>query len=109
MSLFQFCKSLRDPTTAAVLMEDAAACTGVVIAGAGIATAQITGMPVFDSMAGISVACLLGSMGLYLARLNQKYLVGHAVEPSKCCSIRDMGARVDKLFSVIKFVVRQSM
>ena len=82
MPLFEFCKSLRDPTTAAVLMEDAAACTGVIIAGAGIAIAQATSMPAFDSLAGIGVSLLLGSMGLYLARLNQKYLVGQAVDPS---------------------------
>ena len=47
---------------------------------AGIGASQLTGMPIWDSVAGVGISCLLGSVGFYLARLNQQYLLGQAVE-----------------------------
>ena len=80
MSFFQYMLKLRDPTTAAVLMEDGAACAGVLIAGTGIAVSQYTHMIIWDNIAGLSVAGLMGFMGLYLARLNQRFLLGQSVD-----------------------------
>jgi len=80
LSLLQHIRRIRDPTMQAVLMEDAAACGGVLIAVLGIGAAQVTGLAVLDALAGMGVSCVLGAMGLYLARLNQKYLMGQAVE-----------------------------
>jgi zinc transporter 9 len=78
---FKHLRSVRDPTTQAVFMEDAAACVGVVAAIAGVGASQLTGMVVWDSVAGLSISFLLGGVGLYLARLNQRYLLGRAVDP----------------------------
>jgi zinc transporter 9 len=80
ISFFQHCKKLRDPTTAAVLMEDGAATFGVLVAGTGIAISQYSHMIVWDSLAGLTVAGMLGTMGLYLARLNQRFLLGQSVD-----------------------------
>ena len=80
MPLLQYIRNIRDPTMQAVLMEDAAACVGVGVAVLGIGAAQYTGIALFDALAGMGVSCLLGGMGLYLARLNQKYLMGQSVE-----------------------------
>jgi solute carrier family 30 (zinc transporter), member 9 len=79
MDLLSHIRSIRDPTMQAVLMEDAAACGGVLIAVLGIGSAQATGFVVLDSVAGMGIAGILGAMGLYLARLNQKYLMGQSV------------------------------
>jgi solute carrier family 30 (zinc transporter), member 9 len=90
MSLYSYCLSLRDPTTAAVFLEDSAACLGVLVAGAGIAVTQCTGMIIWDSLAGLSVAGLMGFMGLYLARMNQRFLLGQAVDKEITKKIREI-------------------
>jgi zinc transporter 9 len=71
VSFLKHCRSLRDPVTAAVLLEDGAACAGILMAGAGIGLTHMTEIVAFDGVAGVSVSLLLGYMGVYLARLNQ--------------------------------------
>lgn len=80
VSLFQHIRALRDPATLAVLLEDGAACLGVVIAIAGISASHISGMPIFDGMAGVGISCLLGTMGLVLVRVNHRFLLGQGVD-----------------------------
>eukprot|EP01038_Epipyxis_sp_PR26KG_P011276 gene11276-15128_t len=88
LTLYQHCLKIRDPTTAAVLMEDSAALVGILIAVGGIGATQLTHMPIFDSLAGFGIAGILGSMGVYLARLNQQYLLGQAVDSDIVVGIR---------------------
>ncbi|CAM9657221.1 unnamed protein product [Hapterophycus canaliculatus] len=73
-------KSLRDPTTLAVLLEDGAACLGVLMAMGGIGLSQYYQNPVFDSLAGVSIAGLLGVMGLVLTEVNRRFLIGQSVD-----------------------------
>lgn len=72
--------NLRDPATLAILLEDGAACLGVVMALAGISAAHVSGMPVFDGMAGVGISALLATMGLVLVRVNHRFLLGQAVD-----------------------------
>jgi len=72
MSFRDYLRKVRDPTTLAVLMEDGAACLGVLVAAVGIGASQASGMVVWDGLAGVGVSGLLAYMGVYLARLNQK-------------------------------------
>ena len=65
----------------AVLLEDGAACIGVLIAIAGLGASQMTGSPTWDSIAGVTISCLLAAMGLILARLNERFLLGQAIDP----------------------------
>ena len=90
LSFLQYCKTIRDPTTLAVLMEDSAACMGVILAVAGIGATQLSGLVVFDGLAGMSISTLLASMGIYLARLNQKYLLGQAVDQNITAEIKQI-------------------
>ncbi|KAL7541270.1 hypothetical protein ACHAWF_006896 [Thalassiosira exigua] len=71
---------VRDPTTLAVLLEDGAACLGVVLAIGGIGMTQYTGMPVFDGMAGVGIAGLLAAVGLALANVNHRFLIGQGID-----------------------------
>lgn len=80
VSLWTHIQNLRDPATMAVLLEDGAACLGIVIAITGIGVSHYTGMPVFDGLAGVGVSCLLGGMGLALVRVNHKFLLGHGID-----------------------------
>lgn len=81
MSFLQHVRNIRNPTTAAVLMEDGAAVLGVIIAVIGTSATHLTHSPIPDGIAGLSIAGLLGFMGVYLSNLNMKYLLGHAVDP----------------------------
>lgn len=81
ITFFQYVKNIRNPTTAAVLMEDGAAVLGVVLAVIGTTATHLSHSPIPDGIAGLSIASLLGFMGVYLANLNMRYLLGHAVDP----------------------------
>ena len=61
-------------------MEDSAACVGVLVAAGGIAVSQYTHMIIWDGLAGLTVAGIMGYMGLYLARMNQRFLLGQAID-----------------------------
>jgi len=70
--------SIRDPALMAILLEDGAACIGVVLATGGIILTAASGMPVFDGLAGVGVSALLAGMGLVLVRINKEFLLGQA-------------------------------
>ena len=89
-NLWNHIKKIRDPTTLAVLMEDSAACTGILVATAGIGATQLLGNPMWDGIAGAAIASLMGGMGLYLVRLNQRYLLGQAVDSDIMTGIKQV-------------------
>ena len=90
ISFWQHAMKLRDPATLAVLLEDGAACLGIVIAIAGISASHVSGMPVFDGLAGVGISVLLGTMGLALVRVNHTFLIGRGVS-------RDMTDDIEKI------------
>lgn len=79
-SLLDHVSRTRDPATLAILLEDGAACLGIVIALAGISASHATGNPVFDGLAGVGISGLLAAMGLILVRVNHRFLLGQAVD-----------------------------
>jgi zinc transporter 9 len=78
VTLWQHIWNTRDPALMAILLEDGAACFGVVMAGGGIALTAASGMPIFDGLAGVGISGLLAGMGLVLVRLNKEFLLGQA-------------------------------
>jgi zinc transporter 9 len=94
---------LRDPATLAVLLEDGAACLGIIIAIAGISAAHATQMPIFDGMAGVGISVLLGGMGLVLVRVNHRFLLGQGVDKEMTDSIEKIiiGRRsIDNVYGI---------
>lgn len=79
-TFFEHVRTLKDPTVLAVLLEDGAACAGVVMASAGIAGTHATGIHAIDAMSGVAVGILLGTVGITLAAVNGKFLIGSAVD-----------------------------
>ena len=71
MSLREFVNSGHDPTSVAVVAEDAAAVSGCVIAAAALAATQITGSSVWDAAGSVAVGGLLGSTAVYLINSNR--------------------------------------
>lgn len=80
LSYWTYIMKIRDPATLAVLLEDGAACLGIVFAIAGIAASHYTGNPIFDGVAGVGISALLGVMGIALVRVNHRFLLGQAVD-----------------------------
>ncbi len=80
ISLWKHVWGLRDPATLAILLEDGAACLGVLMAIGGIGATQYYQMPVFDALAGVGISGLLASMGLILVRVNHRFLLGQSVD-----------------------------
>jgi zinc transporter 9 len=81
VSMLAHLSNIKDPFMMAVVLEDLAACSGVVIALAGIGATHITGNPIYDSCASVGIGCLLGSVAIALIRMNQRFLLGQSVEP----------------------------
>lgn len=80
VSLWKQVWTLRDPATLAILLEDGAACLGVVMAIGGIAATQAFNAPVYDALAGVGISTLLATMGIILVRVNHRFLLGQAVD-----------------------------
>lgn len=80
MSWYKHFFNMKDPMIAAVLFEDMAACLGVVIAFFGLSASYVTGNPLYDGLASISIGVLLGSTSLAMIAMNKRFLLGQAVD-----------------------------
>lgn len=78
---FSFLMQGRDPTTAAVLAEDAGAVAGLAIAGVASYLTWVTGDPFYDAIGSISVGFLMGAIAVMLIRNNKRFLIGQAMKP----------------------------
>jgi cation diffusion facilitator family transporter len=78
---FDAFRASKDPSTFTVLFEDSAALLGLLIAAAGIASAQALGMPRLDGVASIGIAVVLGISSILLAGETKKLLIGEAADP----------------------------
>jgi len=79
MTFGEYVQDGPDPMGVAVLLEDAAAVTGVTIAAASIGLFIWTGNPIWDAIGSIVIACLLGAVAVFLVIKNRKALLGQAV------------------------------
>jgi zinc transporter 9 len=82
-SLYKYLLSSNDPTTAAILAEDAGAVAGLGIAGVASYMTYVTGDPVYDAFGSIAVGCLMGGVAVMLIRNNKKFLIGQAMRPEQ--------------------------
>lgn len=70
-----------DPASVAVILEDGAACLGVVIALIAIMLTQLTGSPYWDAIGSLGIGILLGGIAVWLIIRNQELLVGPSIPP----------------------------
>lgn len=68
----------KDPTLFAVLIEDSAALSGLVVALAGVALAHATGNPVYDAIASLLIGLILAFTAFFLARETKGLLIGES-------------------------------
>ncbi len=74
-----FLKSITDPTALAVLLEDFAACIGVLIALVAIGLSQWTGDPMWDSIGSILIAGMMGLIAVWLGYQNRVLVLGRRI------------------------------
>ena len=79
--LFEFLRTEADPATVAVVLEDSAACLGVIIALVAILLAQVTGQAYWDAVGSITIGVLLGVIAIWLIFRNTQLLVGASIPP----------------------------
>ncbi len=78
----EFMRSLTDPTAVAVLLEDFAACIGVVIALVAIGLTSWTGDPMWDSIGSILIGLMLGAIAVWLGYQNRLLILGRRIPES---------------------------
>ena len=74
-----FVQSSTDPTLIAVLFEDFVATAGAAIAMGGIALANATGDPIYDSITSLIIGGMLGLMAIWLGWRNRQLILGPAI------------------------------
>lgn len=77
--LLAFIRTSTDPTLIAVLFEDFVATAGAAIAIGGIALANVTGNPIYDSITSIIIGAMLGLMAIWLGWRNRELILGPAI------------------------------
>ncbi|MCU7847345.1 MAG: cation diffusion facilitator family transporter [Candidatus Thiodiazotropha sp. (ex Lucinoma kastoroae)] len=80
----------KDPSIFVVLFEDTAAMFGLVVAFAGIALTQLTGIPVFDGIASIIIGLILVGTAVWLAYETKSLLIGESANPAVVQGIREL-------------------
>jgi len=80
----------KDPGMFVVLLEDAAAMAGLMVAMLGIALSQITGNYVFDGIASIIIGIILAAVAILLAVETKGLLIGESANSHVVNGIRDV-------------------
>jgi len=79
--LFEAVRKGKDPTLFVVLFEDSAAITGLFVALLGIALTDVTGNPVYDSIASLLIGLILAVTAIWLAYETKGLLIGESADP----------------------------
>jgi len=90
----------KDPTLFVVVFEDTAALLGLLLALLGLVLYQITGNPVFDALASISIGVVLVLTAILLAIESKNLLIGESAEPKIVAAIREMLNSDDRILGV---------
>ena len=71
----------KDPSVYTVLFEDSAALLGLIVAFAGILSAELLEIPELDGVGSIGIAIILGATAIFLARESKGLLLGEPASP----------------------------
>lgn len=80
----------KDPSIFVVLFEDSAAMLGLIVAFAGVALSQATGILIFDSIASIIIGMILVGTSIWLAYETKGLLIGESANKPTIQGIRDI-------------------
>jgi len=97
---WRFIRTAKAPELPVVLLEDFGGLVGLVLAGTGLALAEVTGDPTYDAAASVAIGGLLGLIATLLAVEMKSLLIGEAASPEDQQAIRSAIAsspEVDRL------------
>ncbi|KAG9333335.1 hypothetical protein JZ751_012802 [Albula glossodonta] len=80
LSFYEYVMQSRDPSTNVVLLEDAAAVLGVILAAGCMGLTSLTGNPYYDSLGSLGVGTLLGAVSAFLIYTNTEALLGRSIQ-----------------------------
>ncbi|MET0161141.1 MAG: cation diffusion facilitator family transporter [Microbacteriaceae bacterium] len=100
-SWFQFIRTAKAPELPVVLLEDAAALTGLVLALSGVGLSVITGDAVFDALGTIAIGLLLIAVAVLLGIETASLLIGEGAGPADVARIRTAILAGDEAKSII--------
>ncbi|XP_078534379.1 proton-coupled zinc antiporter SLC30A9, mitochondrial isoform X2 [Lissotriton helveticus] len=83
LSFYQYVMLSCDPSTNVVLLEDAAAVIGVIIAASCMGLTSLTGNPYYDCLGSLGVGTLLGAVSAFLIYTNTEALIGRSIQPEQ--------------------------
>lgn len=95
-------RSSKDPSLFAVLLEDAAALIGLVIALIGVACATYLGMPQADGFASIGIGLLLVATAGFMANETRSLLTGEAASPAVIADVRRILEEDERVVEVME-------
>ncbi|MEX0170170.1 cation diffusion facilitator family transporter [Streptomyces sp. LMG1-1-1.1] len=93
-----------DTTVKAVVMEDSAALTGLMLAAAGLLGGQLTGSGVWDGVASILIGVLLVYVAWVLGRSNAELLIGRPAPSRMRSGIREEILTVPHVVDVLDLI-----
>lgn len=99
--LWRFIRRSKAPEVPVVLLEDAAALCGLVVALAAIGMSEVTGDAVWDGIGTILIGLLLVSVATVLAIEMKSLLIGESASPERTRAIHDAIDTDDDVRSVI--------
>ena len=76
------------PGTMTVLLEDAAAVLGCLVAAAALWICHVTGEGIYDAIAQLVIGVMLAAVGVFLVWKNRGMLIGQSLRPEKVQEIR---------------------
>jgi cation diffusion facilitator family transporter len=96
----------KDPSLFAVLLEDAAAITGLLIALAGVTAAVVFDWPQADGVASVGIGLLLMAVAGFMANETRSLLIGEAASPAVIADVRrilEADPRVESVVEILSF------
>jgi len=85
----------KDPSMFVVIFEDSAALLGLLVALAGVALSQWTGILLFDGIASVVIGLILGGTAIWLAMETKGLLIGESANRDVVESIRQLAGEAD--------------
>jgi cation diffusion facilitator family transporter len=95
-------RTSKDPSIYIVLLEDAAALAGLLVAFLGIFFGHRHGMPVLDGVASMIIGLILGGVATLLIYETRGLLIGEAADPNLIASIQQIAAEDDAVDHIRK-------
>jgi cation diffusion facilitator family transporter len=97
-----------DPTVNSVAMEDSTALVGIIVATVGVALHQLTGSPVWDGLASLTIGCLLLFVAFVLARTCGDLLIGKQANRRLLADIEKFLENEEEIVDIVDILSMQT-